>query len=275
MQIKNPNEENDFVSGHTICAGDAFRWIQRLTDSYGLILTLSGTGRVSLGTASRQLEAGDLLLLKPHWQHQFDPDDNWDLLWFHFLPRPHIIHALEWPDVIPGTGCVRLDEAEFQAVRTALTEANNLEYHRPNGWNALAFLLLESAVVRGYNRSVRESSGAEGWIGLAQRLLTDTANDMDRIASRCNVSRAALYVKFKKATGVSPRQYREYAILRRAARLLENMDLSVAEIARQVGMPDPYYFSTRFRKFSGFPPREYRREMTQRNRPAENAPNQE
>ena len=60
--------------------------------------------------------------------------------------------------------------------------------------------------------------------------------DMDRIASRCNVSRAALYVKFKKITGISPRQYREYAILRRAARLLENLDLSVSEIARQVGM---------------------------------------
>jgi len=98
---------------------------------------------------------------------------------------------------------------------------------------------------------------------------------MDRIASRCNVSRAALYVKFKKITGISPRQYREYAILRRAARLLENLDLSVSEIARQVGMPDPYYFSTRFHKFSGFPPREYRQKMTQHNNSAENTPNPE
>jgi hypothetical protein len=53
--------------------------------------------------------------------------------------------------------------------------------------------------VRGYNRSVRESSGAEGWIGLAQRLLTDTANDMTH-APAATVSRAARYVKFKKAT---------------------------------------------------------------------------
>lgn len=275
MQIKNPNEENDFISGHTICAGDTFRWIQRLTDSYGLMLTLSGTGRVSLGTASRLLEAGDLLLLKPHRQHQFDPEGNWDLLWFHFLPRPHIIHALEWPDVIPGAGCVRLDENEFQTVRTSLTEANDLEYHRPNGWNELACLLLETAIVRGFQRSVREASGSERWILLAQRLLTETRDDMDRIASRCNVSRAALYVKFKEITGISPRQYREYAILRRAARLLENLDLSVSEIARLVGMPDPYYFSTRFHKFSGFPPREYRLKMALRNSSAESAPNRE
>ena len=49
------------------------------------------------------------------------------------------------------------------------------------------------------------------------------------------------------------------AALRRAAGMLETMDLSVAEIAELAGMPDPYYFSTRFRKFTGVSPREYRK----------------
>ena len=43
-------------------------------------------------------------------------------------------------------------------------------------------------------------------------------------------------------------------------------DLSIAEIADQVGIPDPYYFSTRFHKFSGTSPREYRkRKISARN----------
>ena len=68
-----------------------------------------------------------------------------------------------------------------------------------------------------------------------------------------------LYAKFRRETGISPRQYREYALLRRAARLLECSGLPIAEIAEQIGIPDPYYFSTRFRKFFGLSPRGYRR----------------
>ena len=263
MLIKNANEENDFVTGHTICAEGMPSWNQRLTTSYGLVLTLAGEGRVSLGEASVDVAQGDLLLLKPHWKHLFRSCDDWDILWFHFLPRPHMTHALEWLENAPGTGHIHLEDAEFDTVRTALFEAHTLEYQRPHGWNPLAYLLLESVVVRGYNRSVSKSEGASAWLALAQRLLTETTDDMDAIASRCGISRASLYTKFKRVSGVSPRQYREYAILRRAIPLLESLDLSIAEIAERVGMPDQYYFSTRFHKFSGFSPRAYRRKAIQ------------
>jgi len=258
MLIKNCNEENDFVTGHTICTGEKSVWSQRLTASYGLILTLAGQGQISLGKAKIEVSAGDLLLLKPHWKHLFCASHQWDILWFHFLPRPHIAHALEWMDIIQGTGHTHLKDAEFAAARAALTEAHNLEYQRPHGWSSLAYLLLETVVVRGYNHSVCKPETINERITLAQKLLTETNDDMDAIASRCGMSRAAFYTKFKKASGVSPRQYREYAILRRAIPLLESQDLSIAEIAERIGLPDPYYFSTRFRKFSGLSPRAYR-----------------
>eukprot|EP00831_Metopus_contortus_P082049 TRINITY_DN8780_c0_g1_i1.p1 TRINITY_DN8780_c0_g1~~TRINITY_DN8780_c0_g1_i1.p1 ORF type:complete len:356 (+),score=44.81 TRINITY_DN8780_c0_g1_i1:196-1263(+) len=263
MLIKNAHEENDFVTGHTICTGEIPSWSQRLTSSYGLVLTLAGKGNVSLGDAAVDIEQGDLLLLKPHWKHLFRSCDDWDILWFHFLPRPHIAHALEWLENAPGTGLIHLEDTEFDTVRTALLEAHTLEYQRTHGWNPLAYLLLESVVVRGYNRSICKSESANAWVSLAQRLLTETSDDMDAIASRCGISRASLYTKFKKISGISPRQYREYAILRRAIPLLESLDLSIAEIAERVGMPDQYYFSTRFHKFSGFAPREYRRRAVQ------------
>ena len=48
MNSKNPNGESDFVSGFRENAGPS-EWIQRLTGSYGLILSLQGEGTVSIG----------------------------------------------------------------------------------------------------------------------------------------------------------------------------------------------------------------------------------
>ena len=260
MYIWNPNPEPDFVSGLRRGGEAGLKWIQRLTDSYGLLLTLSGTGSAAIGDKTLLLNPGDLILLHPGVRHSFHAVKDWDYLWFHFLPRPHVAHALEWPEQIPGIGRVSLPKQEFDTVRNALQEAHRLEYERPVSWNALAYLLLETALVRGWNRLLNDSSGSDPHIRLVQKLLTETGDSINRIATRCGLSRAALYAKFKKETGISPRQYREYVKLRRAAHLLESLNLSVSEIAGQVGMPDPYYFSTRFRKFSGVSPREYRKQ---------------
>ena len=260
MHQYNPNTELDFISGLREPGGSNKKWIQRLTDSYGLVLTLSGEGQVSFGEESLPLNAGDMILMHPGVQHRFQGVKNFAYLWFHFIPRSHISRALDWPEQIPGLGKVTFDKKEFRRIQEDLREAHSLEYERPAGWNDLAYLLLESAVVRGYNRILKERSPDDPQIRTARKLLTESGESIDRIAKRCGISRAAFYSKFKHETGISPRQYREYSMLRLAAHLLESTTLSIAEIADRSGIPDPYYFSTRFHKFFGASPREYRKE---------------
>lgn len=263
IHIANPEERSDFTCGHRICACSAPPWFQRITDRYGLVLILAGRGGISFDDGSGICaETGDLILLSPGYSHRFCPEEDWDLLWFHFLPRPHVTHALEWPESGPGLARIRFRDQEFDAVRDALLEAHSLDFRRPLNWNPLACLLLESVLVRGFNRSLRDASDVGDCVLTAQKLLLESGESIDRIAARCGMSRAALYAKFRRATGVSPRQYRERAMLRRAAQLLELPGCSIAEVARLVGMPNPYYFSTRFHKQFGVPPREYRRRKT-------------
>lgn len=258
LHIRNPEERNDFLCGRRICTAATPAWTQRITDRYGLVLTLGGSGSIEIDAGSVRAEAGDLILLKPEFQHRFRPETDWELLWFHFLPRPHVTHALEWPESAPGLARIRFRGGEFDAVRDALLEAHRLDLIRPANWNALACLLLEGALVRGFNRTLPDAPDLDDSVQTAQKLLLETGESIDRIAVRCGMSRAALYAKFLAATGVPPRRYREEAMLRRAAQLLELPDYPIAEVARQVGMPDPYYFSTRFRRLFGVPPREYR-----------------
>lgn len=64
---------------------------------------------------------------------------------------------------------------------------------------------------------------------------------------------------FKKMTGRSFKQYQTELRLQLAAELLEmHPNLPVGEVARQIGIEDPFYFSRLFHKHSGFSPTEYR-----------------
>ena len=254
-----PVSEDDLISGETISPPPTRPWFQRLTASWGLLFIRNGRGTLVCDELSLSAEQGMLILMTPGFCHQFLPEPGWELLWFHFFARPHMAEALQWPQTIPGAGAVRFSGKEEATIWNTLLESHQLELLRPPGWNPLAMLLLESVLVRGFNRIQTVRAEPDSSIRLAQELLLNSSDSVDRIAARCGLSRAALFAKFRKVTGISPRQYRECAMLRRAARLLEQSGLPISEVAEQSGMSDPYYFSTRFHKFFGISPREYRR----------------
>lgn len=255
-------EEKDFISGFSASHGAAPRaWTQRLIDSYALILITKGSFNISLSRKVCETRTKDLILLRPGVRHSFDSASDSELLWFHFLPRPHVTPILKWPEDITGLSKVSLDEFEYIAVKQELEEAHELRnYHFP-GWYILAATLLEAALARGYRHIMDSESEVDSSIQAAQELLLKTRNSIDEIALKCGMSRAALYSKFKQATGCTPRQYREVAIIRNAVHLLENSTMNISQIAEQIGMHDALYFSTRFRKYYGMSPRQYRNRL--------------
>lgn len=65
---------------------------------------------------------------------------------------------------------------------------------------------------------------------------------------------------FKEETGLTPYQYLLKRKLQVAANLLRDTTLSVGEIAMQLGYEDAHYFSGLFKKETGVPPRQYRKD---------------
>jgi AraC-like DNA-binding protein len=63
---------------------------------------------------------------------------------------------------------------------------------------------------------------------------------------------------FRKYIGTSPIDYMTELRITRAKSLIRQGDLSIVEIARQVGFVDPYYFSRRFKQAVGVSPSLYR-----------------
>ena len=81
-----------------------------------------------------------------------------------------------------------------------------------------------------------------------------TVEDLSR---ELGMSRVSLYKKMVALTGKTPIEFIRIIRLKRAAGLLSSSQLSVSEIAYQVGFNNPRYFSKYFEKFYGKLPSEY------------------
>lgn len=89
------------------------------------------------------------------------------------------------------------------------------------------------------------------------------------IAAMVNMSGSYFSHVFKKEEGISFLEYINKVRMEHARHLLENSDRKVNEIADEVGIVNPNYFSTQFKKSVGQSPLEYR--QTRSNKTEENS----
>ncbi len=87
----------------------------------------------------------------------------------------------------------------------------------------------------------------------------NTEINMQHLSDKFELSQRSLNRRFKQATGLSPVQYLQEIRLEKAKELLKTSNLSIAEVAYNVGYPDSAYFSALFRRVVSLSPGEYRR----------------
>lgn len=82
---------------------------------------------------------------------------------------------------------------------------------------------------------------------------------LENIAAMFGISVRTLNRNFKKASGRSPMQYLQQVRIDNAKELLKTTNLSISEVAFNVGYPDSSYFSALFKKMISLSPKDYRR----------------
>ena len=82
--------------------------------------------------------------------------------------------------------------------------------------------------------------------------------DLTSIADHLHVNPTYLSHIFKRDMGVGLTQYITRIRMEQAQRLLRETDQKVAQIAQDVGLSDPRYFNTVFKRQTGVTPTEYR-----------------
>ncbi|MCX7299988.1 MAG: helix-turn-helix domain-containing protein [Rhodobacterales bacterium] len=234
------------------------------TKDWLLIGTTEGQGYVRAGADPVPLARGDILLFAPDTAQEYGYlGDNiaWANIWVHFRPRPHWIPWLVWPQkarglmVLPAQDTFAALEAEL--MRTVEAQSRPTRLHYDKALNALERVLIACDEVNPLQQSARIDPRIRKALDIVGERLAAPLN-VDGLAREVGLSRSRFSVLFTEQTNLSPQSYIEFMRLTRAAQLLRMTSWSVGQIAGEVGIPNPYYFSTRFRARYGMPPSAFR-----------------
>ncbi|WP_246187077.1 helix-turn-helix domain-containing protein [Microlunatus speluncae] len=231
------------------------------TTDWLLIQTLAGAGRFGIDTAEVIVGPDSVALLRPGTVHDYGSHhDHWELRFAHFHPRAEWLALLDWPEAAPGLRLLDLSPALSLRVADALALAarhtmSGVARAQLFGANAVELALLWCDT-----QNPGEGEMDDRVLAVIEHIgrhLTDPLSIAD-LAAVANLSTSRLGHLFAEQVGSSPQQFVQARRIGLAKQLLDLTNRPIADIAAEVGYPDPLYFSTRFRRQVGLSPSAYR-----------------
>jgi transcriptional regulator GlxA family with amidase domain len=81
---------------------------------------------------------------------------------------------------------------------------------------------------------------------------------VERLAELVGLSVSHFFALFKQKTGYAPIYFFINLRIEQAGYLLNNTNLTIREIAKQLGYKDPFFFSRQFKRIIGISPKHFR-----------------
>lgn len=211
---------------------------------------VKGHGTFEKGSAVYKVSPSQIFVIRPHETHIYtaDAQDPWHYIWIAFdsdIDMPHILGT----DVFSAPAAGRVFE-DFLA-------ASKLSYGKEEFLASKLWELL-SILIRLENGS---SQRLNPYITKAKEYVSKNFSHgikVADIARELKLDRTYFSTVFRKETGMSPKQYLEKYSLERAAEMLVNTEMPVAQAAYASGYRDTVNFSRMFKKHFGTAPSKYR-----------------
>ncbi|MDZ8118593.1 helix-turn-helix domain-containing protein [Pontiella sp. NLcol2] len=255
--------------------------IEHSHDFCELVIVTKGHAMHMLEGSPFPVTAGDVFLLQGRQKHYFYERQNLDLINIMYDPD-----KIELPEGelrrMPGYCAMFMLEPNYRRQhrfasrlhlkRVPLARVERLademerecEKDEPGKEVALRAKLLEMMVYlsRAYTSSDTTEAHALLRVGnVIGALENDYSRDwkLDELLNIAHMSRSNLMRVFRKATGQTPIEYLVRLRIQKAMEMLRNTDLTITEIALEVGFNDSNYFTRQFRRILGESPRDFRR----------------
>lgn len=234
---------------------------------YQLLYIAAGQGHFFINGQERVVSAGNIIVYLPGQpqEYVYYKDDKTDVFWVHFtgsdVEKIIDCYNIRLPENILYIGT----SPDYQWLFGQIIQ--ELQLCRPRFEELISLLLRNIFILISRNliKANRADNSLENEVELAMHYFRENyrseINVEDYALSR-GMSASNFYRVFKQISGSTPLQYILKLRLSNAQNLLENSNLSIAEIASAVGYENPLYFSRLFNKHIGVSPSEYRKMRT-------------
>jgi AraC-like DNA-binding protein len=267
----------------------------RIIFDYLVIFVIEGEGTFQLGSETRPVKEGHLLLIPPFCPHSFDmPNPECDHIAIHFDWKPQFPQQprqstgrkpyqirLPFAVEIPSQQLLASYDplaTQFQQVVDAWQKNQDISRLRAD---AIFFEIIATLLERLHLQATAtpprhihtDQARIHAAIAFMQEHLGETIGT-EMIAQAAGLSSSHFSRLFRKWTGHSPIEHLTRLRIKRAKELMGDIHLTIKQVAVLCGFEDSHYFSKVFARLDGLPPSQYRETMlAQRVTPQSSAKN--
>jgi len=229
-----------------------------------LVFCLSGSGWFTVEGRRREVSAMDVFWIPGGLAHSYgsNESDPWQIYWVHCYGGS-VSDLLAWTPL--GEGRRLTSFANANAVRR---QFNTLLQRLDRGFGDHTLLEMSRFFVSlmtllhvdaGPEKELEQRERIEKAMERMRETLSEPAS-LKEYAQTAGFSVSQFSHLFKKLFGTSPMSYFVELRIQRAKEILDSSNLSVKEIAWELGFEDQLYFSRIFKKVTGVSPSIYRKE---------------
>lgn len=231
-------------------------------EDFHILYIAEGKCHVRIGDRDQIAPAGSLILFMPHsrQQYAFFCQDRSVSCYVHFGGQ--LCQKLLSQLGFLSDGVYHIGKSNRLA-SIVETMDREMKLKKVNFEMLCSAYLLEFLTLAGQKMKTAENLVYQKYRALLDRVCDKMLQEhgkpypLQYYADFCNLSLGRFSHIFREGMGVSPHEYLTRIRIEKAAQLLSNSDLSIAEVAEQTGFSGQNYFSRSFKRYTGKTPREF------------------
>lgn len=269
--VKDPITRQIFITDMGYYPKALFHYAQRShgINQHIIIYCTEGYGWIDIDKKRISISPSQFIAIPANTPHTYGADEKnpWSIYWAHFKGE----NAAFMADLIVKKQESFKPQLTYSAERIKLFD--DIYYNLEKGYgdetlryaNMIFYHFLSSMIyAEQFNWEKKEPATdmVDNMIRFMQKNIEKTIT-LKQMADHSNISVTYFCKVFKKKTGHTPMEYFNHLKIQKACQYLSFTNMSVKELAFQVGIADQYYFSRMFSRLMGLSPSKYRVNLTE------------
>jgi AraC-like DNA-binding protein len=235
------------------------------SEQFILLYCTAGKGEIHLNETSHTVSADQFFIIPPGIPHAYHSDEQnpWSIYWIHFSgPKASSFAKF-------ACQSISIERGKSSRISDRLDLFSEIFRNLDRGFSietleyinlCLSHLLASFSSISQFRliKDFGEKDPVAQSINFMLENLTRRLK-LGEIAQETGLSASHYSRLFQNRTGHSPIDYFIQLKIQRACRLLDNSGWMIADVSREMGFDDQFYFSRVFRKVMGMSPGEYRK----------------